>query len=154
MDLIVENIGKRGVGEPIVKFFGPRNFLSSVSLGDETRFESEGGVRARFLSDSLVASAWTCSRRNKTCPSTTWSPSLTRISRTIPPSKCCTVLRFVSVSTNPLAMTALSSLATAAHTPATPKVIAISVYPANASGRHSEGDRLDCFFFMVVSRVA
>ena len=45
-------------------------------------------------------------------------------------------------------MTALSSLATAAHTPATPKVIAISVYPANAIGRHSEGDRLDCFFFM------
>ena len=53
MDLIVENIGKRGVGEPIVKFFGPRNFLSSVSLGDETRFESEGGVRA----DSLASLA-------------------------------------------------------------------------------------------------
>ena len=49
MDLIVENIGKRGVGEPIVKFFGPRNFLSSVSLGDETRFESEGGVELDSL---------------------------------------------------------------------------------------------------------
>ena len=44
MDLIVQNMGKSGLGEPVLEFFRPGNFLGSVSLSDETRFESEGGV--------------------------------------------------------------------------------------------------------------
>jgi hypothetical protein len=45
---------------------------------------------------SAVESDWMSSRRTSNCPAFTLAPSRTRISRTMPPSRCCTVRRLPS----------------------------------------------------------
>jgi hypothetical protein len=93
-----------------------------------------------------VASIWPCtmareacgrtgSRRISTSPAVTLSPSRTRISLMMPPSRCWTSRRLVSTTTVPPATTALSSGASAAHTPAPPKATRMVRTPAKMAAR-------------------
>src|SRR5262249_55766584 len=60
-------------------------------------------------------------------------PSLTRISLTMPPSKCCTLLRLPSTLITALATTAPFSGAVTAQVPMPPKKIAMISHPAIAT---------------------
>ena len=68
-------------------------------------------------SRSNVASSFTSSITTRIWPIFTRSPSRTRISLTMPPSWCCTILRFMSTLTKPGAMTAPVSGAATSQPP-------------------------------------
>ena len=89
----------------------------------------------RFEMTSRFERASTLDRRTSTWPSSTMSASWTRISSTMPPSKCWTTLRLFSSEICPIATTALSILATAAQPPKTPKVRKMMTRPMMMIGR-------------------
>ena len=72
---------------------------------------------SRTLSSPTSAPLAVGSRMTRTCPFLTCSPSRTLMSRTMPPSRCCTVLIWVDGITSPVAMETMSMGLTAAQTP-------------------------------------
>ena len=123
---------------------------ASATFGSSRRLSSQSGKRIfsrpsrsatrrasrapaatrRPLSRSRADRGCVSSRRISTWPAVTLSPSRTKMAPTMPPSRCWTVLRLVSTLTTPGAMAALSSGASAAHPPKTPKNSTMTPSPA------------------------
>ena len=70
-----------------------RDRFRIVALGDQARLARRQFVELR-PDDAEVARGTVSSRRTTTWPSSTWLPSLTKISPTMPPVECCTFLTF------------------------------------------------------------
>src|SRR6056297_3780405 len=111
-----------------------RSIRSVISRSARSRASATRAMFIRVLMTSRLERASTPLRRRRTSFSSTVSASFTRISSTIPPSRCCTTLRLPSSEIVPGAKTALSILATAAQVPNTPNVTNTIAYPMMAIG--------------------
>jgi hypothetical protein len=78
-----------------------------------------------------------------TCPASTWLPSLTMISPTMPPLECCTFLMLDSTTIVPGAITAPASSWVTAHPPIPPNMTKSAPKPIRLSLRMTRrGSRL------------
>ena len=96
--------------------------LLAPSLSDIKRASRILSATYWLLTISSEALAWVSSSVSNGCPASTTSPSRTKMSATIPPSRCCTTLLYDLTVTVPGANAAPSRGAIADHKPKRPKI--------------------------------
>ena len=120
-----------------------RRSRSAPSRSAVSRASSARSDLSWPLATFQLASAWVVSSRTSGWPSTTRSPSRTRMRLTMPPSRCWTVLRLLSTATTPGARAALDSGATAPQNPKPSRRTSTTAAP-ESSGRRRSGSAGGC----------